>query len=78
MRKDPVDGTPLSNHVAPLVPRVRKLAPKKVILIKATVYDTAFVALRDAGLPVVDVRVPFPGSGQQRRFATAFQRALAA
>ena len=59
-----------------LIRRVRKLAPAKVVLIKATVYDNAFAALRDANLPVVDERVPFPGSGQQRRFATAFERAL--
>jgi hypothetical protein len=39
-----------------------------VILIKATVYDVAFYALREARLPVVDERVPFPGSGQQKRF----------
>ena len=62
---DPVDGAPLSTHVPALIRRVRKLAPAKVILIKATVYDNA-----------VDERVPFPGSGQQRRFATAFEQAL--
>jgi hypothetical protein len=73
---DPVDGGPLSTHVPALIRRVRKLAPAKVILIKATVYDNAFAALRDANLPVVDERVPFPGSGQQRRFAAAFERAL--
>jgi hypothetical protein len=73
---DPVDGAPLSTHVPALIRRVRKLAPAKVILIKATVYDNAFAALRDADLPVVDERVPFPGSGQQRRFAAAFERAL--
>ena len=73
---DPVDGGPLSTHVPALIRRVRKLAPAKVILIKATVYDNAFAALRDADLPVVDERVPFPGSGQQRRFAAAFERAL--
>jgi hypothetical protein len=78
LRTDPVDGTPLSNQVPVLIQRVRKLAPTKVILIKATVYDNAFVALRVAGVPVVDERVPFPGSGQQRRFEAAFERALAA
>jgi hypothetical protein len=42
------------------------------VLIKATVYDAAFEPLAKAGLPVVDEPVPFPGSGQQRRFEKAF------
>ena len=77
LRSDPVDGTPLSQAVPGLIRRIRGLAPEKIILIKATVYDVAFARLRDAGLPVVDERVPFPGSGQQRRFEEAFARALA-
>jgi hypothetical protein len=72
---DPLGDTPLGAYVPALVRRVRRLAPQKVILIKATVYDAAFTALREAGLPVVDERVPFPGSGQQRRFIAAFARA---
>jgi hypothetical protein len=76
LKPDPVDGTPLADQVPTLVDRVCELDPEKVILIKATVYDAAFRALRDAGLPVVDERVPFPGSGQQRRFKEAFARAL--
>ena len=42
----------------------------------ATVYDTAFQPLMHAGLPVVDERIPFPGSGQQVRFGYVFDRAL--
>jgi hypothetical protein len=78
LRSDPVDGTPLADHVPALLARVRDLAPEKVILIKATVYDVAFTALREAHLPVIDERIPFPGSGQQLRFAAAFERALSA
>jgi hypothetical protein len=76
LRQEPVDGTPLSDYVPDLVRRAKRLQPEKIILIKATVYDAAFSALRDADLPVVDERVPFPGSGQQRRFEAAFSRAL--
>ena len=47
-----------------------------MILIKAPVYDAAFAPLRDAGLTVVDVKVPFPGSGQQKRFEEQFALAL--
>jgi len=62
--------------VASLVERVRELAPRKVILIKATVHDEYGPLVR-AGVPVVDVRVPFPGSGHQREFDEAFTRASA-
>lgn len=76
LRSDPVDGSPLAGSVPDLITRCRKLAPEKIVLIKATVYDTAYKSLRAAGLPVVNVRIPFPGSGQQRRFQEAFRGAL--
>ena len=41
LRSDPVDGTPLSQAVPGLIRRIRGLAPEKIILIKATVYDAA-------------------------------------
>jgi hypothetical protein len=78
LSEDPVDGSPLSNSVADLVRRAQRLKPDKIVLIKASVYDAAFAALLEAGLPVVDERVPFPGSGQQRRFEVGFTRALKA
>ncbi len=58
-----------------LVKRVKALKPERVALIKALVYDAAFDALRDAGLPVIDERIPFPSSGQQKKFVEAFTRA---
>ena len=76
LKEDPVDGTPLTNHVPGLLERIRRLHPEMIILIKATVHDAAYRALVEAGLPVVPERVPFPGSGQQRRFEEAFGRAL--
>lgn len=76
LKRDPVDGTPLSDHVPDLVKRIDRLDPTKIILIKATVYDVAYARLAEAGHPVVDERVPFPASGQQRRFEEAFARAL--
>lgn len=62
--------------VETLIRRVSRLDPDHVILIKATVFDRCYVRLASAGLPVVNVRVPFPGSGQQAKFETAFRRAL--
>lgn len=66
----------LADHVASLVRRARKLEPARVVFIKAAVFDVAFQALRDARLPVIDVRVPFPGSGNQRRFELTMASAL--
>ncbi len=74
---EPIErGEDLSPYVPGLVRRVRRLAPRCVILVKATVYDAAFEALRSAGLPVVNERIPFPGTGQQANFHVAFARAL--
>ena len=56
--------------------REHDMRPKNIILIKVDVFDAAFEALRAAGLPVVKVRIPFPGSGQQRRFLERFREAL--
>jgi hypothetical protein len=76
VRRDPSDDTPVSDHVPDLLRRVRRLRPKKIVLIKARVFDAAYAPMRDAGLPVVDVRVPFPGRGQQAKFEQAFAEAL--
>ena len=55
---------------------MKRLAPESIILIKADVYDAAYHALAKAKLPVIPVRMPFPGSGRLRQFAEAFARAL--
>ena len=70
----------LEAHAGQVVERVTQgmvgLEADRIILISAGTYDHAYAALRDAGLPVVDVRLPFPGSGQQRRFLDEFTEAL--
>jgi hypothetical protein len=71
-------GRPLADAVPGLVKRAVALSPEKVIVIKAPVYDATFAALREAGLPVVEVRVPFPSTGQQKKFEAAFAKALKA
>jgi hypothetical protein len=68
----------LPRCVPGLVERCRALAPNRIILISAGTYDHAYDALLAAGLPVVDARLPFPGSGQQRRFLEGFTLALRA
>jgi len=69
-------GTSLAPHVPHLVERVTRLEPDKIILIKVTVYDTAYQPLADAGLPVIPIRMPFPGSRRQAEFRRAFTQAL--
>jgi hypothetical protein len=76
LKLDPTDRGSLAAEVPGLVRRVRRLNPEKIVVIKSSVFDLVRGAFLDAGLPLVDERVPFPGSGQQRRFETAFARAL--
>lgn len=71
-----VSRADLPKHVPDLVRRAVESQPERVILIKANVFDLAFGPLTAAGLPVVPVRIPFPGSGQQARFKVAFAAAL--
>lgn len=78
LKPEPVDGMPLADSVPGLIERCRALAPRAIVLVKATVYDAAYSAMKRAGLPVVEERIPFPGSGQQRRFEESFARALQA
>lgn len=62
------DAKTLRLLVPQLVTRARALDPERIVLVGARVYDAAYRALVAARLPVVDVRLPMPGSGQQRRF----------
>ncbi|MEQ9616425.1 MAG: hypothetical protein RLN60_00145 [Phycisphaerales bacterium] len=59
-----------------LIERCRAIDPEHIVLIKSSVYDSSYAALVEAGLPVVDERLPFPGSGQQRKFLEGFTDAL--
>jgi len=71
---------PKASDLQPCVPglieRIRPLKPKHIVLIKHSVYDAAFAALKAAGLPVIDAKLPFPTSGQQKKFLVGFRRAL--
>ena len=66
----------LAGCLPDLLARAAELRPRRVVIIGAPLYDLAFEPLRTAGLPVVDARLPYPGSGQQRRFAEGFAAAL--
>ena len=76
LKPDPEDGSPLTDYVSELVRRCQELRPAKIILIKVTLYDVAYASLARAELPVVNERIPFPGSGRQHEFELAFRRSL--
>ena len=74
---DPIgDKSELRPLVGSAVHRAEALHPEHIILVKASVFDVMFWPLKEAGLPVVERAVPFPGSGQQRRFEEAMGSAL--
>lgn len=69
----------LSSKLASLALKIKNVADTntKIILIKATVYDTAFSYLQDMGFRnVLNVRIPFPGQGGQVLFQQKFKKAL--
>jgi len=77
LKTDPKIGDEsLAPFVPDLVQRALALHPEHVITIKANVCDLTQPALCAAGLDVTDERVPFPGTGQQRRFLEHMGRAL--
>ncbi len=52
-----------------LIEEIKQIAPRQIVLIKATVHKALFQTLRDARLPVVNKdALPFPGSGRQTEF----------
>lgn len=66
----------LAPEVPGLVNRCKALKPGRIVLIKSIVHDAAYAALLEAGLPVVDARIPFPASGQQKNFLELFREAV--
>ena len=73
-------SSPKMAQLAPCVPdlvkRAKALKPRSIILIKSIVHDASFAALEVAGLPVIDERIPFPASGQQKKFLEGFRSAV--
>lgn len=51
-----------------LLARCQELVPGRIVVVGARLFDLVHEPMREAGLPVVGVRLPYPGSGQQRRF----------
>jgi hypothetical protein len=71
----------LASQLPNLIEKIKQSvnSDTKIILIKATVYDTAFYALKQQGIKnLIDVRIPFPGQGGQKLFQCEFKKALKA
>jgi len=67
----------LSRNVSETVSLATQLSPDGIALVKQNVFNLLERPLRAAGLPVLhDTMIPFPGSGQQRRFRERFAGAL--
>jgi hypothetical protein len=66
------DSVVLPALVPRLLERVDALQPDSIVVVGAPLYDLIYPHLRAAGHPVEDVRLPYPGSGQQRRFLDDF------
>lgn len=68
----------LKQNINETVRLARELDPTGIVLIKQNVFNLLERPIRTAGLPLLhDAMIPFPGSGQQKRFRKRFTDALA-
>lgn len=68
----------LQRNIDATVSHASELEPDGVVLVKQNVFDLLAGPLRAAGLPLLhDAMIPFPGSGQQKRFRERFAATLA-
>ena len=75
-----ISKTTLEDCLPDLLQRLQKTIDKKtpVLLIKANVYDLCYSFLLEHGYNVINERLPFPGSGQQRVFREKFAKVIGA
>jgi hypothetical protein len=68
----------LQRNIKATVSHASELKPDGVVLVKQNVFDLLERPIRATGLPLLhDDFIPFPGSGQQKRFRERFAEALA-
>jgi hypothetical protein len=68
----------LARNISQTVLLAGDLSPGGIVLVKQNVFDLLERPMRVAGLPLLhDAMIPFPGSGQQKRFRERFADALA-
>lgn len=67
----------LARNISQTVSLAGGLSPDGIVLVKQNVFDLLELPIRAAGLPLLhDAMIPFPGSGQQKRFRERFANAL--
>ena len=67
----------LRRNIEATVTLASSLEPEGIVLVKRNVFELLHAPMRDAGLPMLhDDFIPFPGSGQQRRFGERFAQAV--
>ena len=73
-----VSNNSLESYVPSLISKLEKHISKNtpIILIKSNVYDVCYAPLKARGYRVINERLPFPGSGQQKVFREKFKRSL--
>lgn len=62
----------IKSHLNDIVNEIQEINPDQILMIKVTVYDALYYGLKNRGLPVVNARLPFPGSGRQADFHRMF------
>lgn len=68
----------LARNISKTVSLAGDLSPDGIVLVKLNVFDLLERPIRAAGLPLLhDAMIPFPGSGNQKRFRELFADALA-
>jgi hypothetical protein len=79
--KRPLDGsnrarvTAIRAAAPALISEIKDITPDSIILIKSTVHEVLFHRLRSLGFTVInETALPFPATGQQRRFQDEFHR----
>ncbi|MFA0848516.1 hypothetical protein ABRP24_001255 [Curtobacterium sp. WHRI 8282] len=67
----------LRRNIETTVALASSLQPEGILLVKRNVFELLSAPMRNADLPVVhNDFIPFPGSGQQRRFRERFAQAI--
>ncbi|MBG6181872.1 hypothetical protein [Arthrobacter sp. CAN_A1] len=67
----------LRRNVEQTIALASSLAPEGIVLVKRNVFEVLNQPMRFTGLPVIhEDFIPFPGSGQQRRFRERFAKAI--
>lgn len=73
-------GLSEAENAAPLPGLLKRLnaidKATPILLIGAPTYDTCYAPLSKAGYRVLNERIPFPGSGQQKVFRAGFKKAI--